>query len=75
MKPPPERNRDEARGNRLYPGDGELWLDAFVAAFPPDTPIAVEAPNAATRDLPPAERARLAGDATRRLLSRVEGKA
>jgi sugar phosphate isomerase/epimerase len=71
LKPPPERNRDEARGNRLYPGDGELWLDAFVAAFSPDTPIAVEAPNAATRHLPPVERARLAGDATRRLLSRL----
>jgi hypothetical protein len=45
-----------------------LWLDAFVAAFPPDTPIAVEAPNAATRNLPITERARLAGEATRRLL-------
>jgi sugar phosphate isomerase/epimerase len=67
-KPPPEQNRDEARGNRLYPGDGELWLDAFIAAFPPDTPIAVEAPNAATGNLPIAERARLAGEATRRLL-------
>jgi sugar phosphate isomerase/epimerase len=67
-KPAPEKNRDEARGNRLYPGDGELWLDAFVAAFPPDTPIAVEAPNAATRNLPITERARLAGEATRRLL-------
>jgi sugar phosphate isomerase/epimerase len=67
-KPPPEQNRAEARGNRLYPGDGELWLDAFIAAFPPDTPIAVEAPNAATGNLPIVERARLAGEATRRLL-------
>lgn len=70
-KPPPERNRDEARGNRLFPGGGELWLDGFVAAFPPQTPIAVEAPNAATRHLPPGERARLAGDATRRLMGRM----
>lgn len=67
-KPPPERNRDEARGNRLYPGEGELWLDAFIGAFAPDTPVAVEAPNAKFAHLPPAERARLAGEATRRLL-------
>jgi sugar phosphate isomerase/epimerase len=67
-KPPLEQNRDEARGNRLYPGDGGLWLDEFIAAFPPDTPLAVEAPNAATKNLPIAERARLAGEATRRLL-------
>jgi sugar phosphate isomerase/epimerase len=69
-KPPPERNRDEARRNRLFPGDGELWLDAFIAAFPPDTPVAVEAPVAAYAHLPAAERARLAGAATRRLLQR-----
>jgi sugar phosphate isomerase/epimerase len=70
VKPPPERNRDEARGNRLYPGDGELWLDAFVDAFAADTPVAVEAPVAAFSHLPAAERARRAGEATRRLLQR-----
>jgi sugar phosphate isomerase/epimerase len=70
-KPPADKNRDEARRNRLYPGQGELWLDAFVAAFPADTPVAVEAPNAAFSHLPAAERARLAGEATRRLLRRA----
>jgi sugar phosphate isomerase/epimerase len=69
-RPPAERNRDEARRNRLYPGEGELWLEAFLDAFPPGTPIAVEAPNAAFAHLPPADRARLAGEATRRLLRR-----
>jgi sugar phosphate isomerase/epimerase len=69
-RPAPERNRDEARHNRLYPGEGELWLEAFLDAFPAGTPIAVEAPNAAYAHLPPAERARLAGAATRRLLHR-----
>jgi sugar phosphate isomerase/epimerase len=67
-RPAAERNRDEARYNRLYPGEGELWLDAFLDAFPPDTPVAVEAPQAAFAHLPAAERARLAGAATRRLL-------
>jgi sugar phosphate isomerase/epimerase len=69
-RPPTERNRDEARNDRLYPGGGELWLDAFLDAFPPDTPVAVEAPNAAFAHLPPVERANLAGAATRRLLDR-----
>ena len=67
-RPAAERNRDEARYNRLYPGEGELWLDAFLDAFAPDTPVAVEAPHAAFAHLPAAERARLAGAATRRLL-------
>jgi sugar phosphate isomerase/epimerase len=67
-RPAAERNRDEARYNRLYPGEGELWLAAFLDAFPPDTPVAVEAPQAAFAHLPAAERARLAGAATRRLL-------
>ena len=69
-RPPADRNRDEARSNRRYPGEGELWLDAFLDAFPPDIPIAVEAPVAAFAHLPAAERARLAGAATRRLLQR-----
>jgi sugar phosphate isomerase/epimerase len=69
--PPPAAGlRAEARGERLYPGLGELWLDAFLDAFAPDTPVGVEAPSAAFAALPPAERARHAGEATRRLLAR-----
>jgi sugar phosphate isomerase/epimerase len=69
--PPPGGERDEARGGRLYPGEGGLWLDAFVAAFPPGTPMAIEAPNTArTAALSPEERARLAFAATQRLLRR-----
>jgi sugar phosphate isomerase/epimerase len=62
--------RVEARGHRLYPGEGQLWLDAFLDAFPADTPIGVEAPNAAAAGLPFRERARLAGEATFNLLKR-----
>jgi len=61
--------RNEARGGRLYPGEGGLWLKDFVAAFPPLTPIAIEAPCSARRHLPPKERAQLAMAATLRLLS------
>ena len=68
--PAPEGLRPEARGGRLYPGEGGLCLDAFVDAFPPGTPMAVEAPSAARSALPPGERARLAGAATRALLHR-----
>jgi sugar phosphate isomerase/epimerase len=66
--PPPADFRTEARGGRLYPGEGELWLSAFVAAFPPGTPAAIEAPTKRHAALPPLERARLAGAACRTLL-------
>jgi sugar phosphate isomerase/epimerase len=62
--------RAEARGGRLDPGDGRLWLDAFVAAFPPATPIEIEAPNAMRSHLSVLERARLTGTATRAFLAR-----
>jgi len=68
IPPPPEAVRAEARGGRLYPGEGGLWLEDFVAAFAPGTPMAVEAPSTARAALPPEERARLAAEATRRLL-------
>ncbi len=41
---PPEGLRDEARLDRLYPGEGALPLDDFLDAVPPDVPIGVEAP-------------------------------
>lgn len=76
IPPAPGGERDEARGGRLYPGEGGLWLDAFVAAFPPGTPMAIEAPNAArTAALSPEERARMAAEAARRLLSRLDCQA
>ncbi|MCR0985599.1 sugar phosphate isomerase/epimerase family protein [Roseomonas populi] len=72
--PPPDGLRDEARGGRLLPGEGGLWLDAFVTVFPPGTPMAVEAPNAVRNAaLPPEERARLAAQAARGLLHRNDG--
>ncbi|MBR0663083.1 TIM barrel protein [Roseomonas hellenica] len=71
--PGPDGLRPEARGNRLYPGEGGLPLDDFVAGFPPGTPMAVEAPSAARAALPPGQRARLVGDATRAVLRRHEG--
>lgn len=59
--------RAEARGARMYPGEGGLWLRDFAAAFPSQTPAAVEAPSALHADLPPEGRARLANDACGKL--------
>jgi sugar phosphate isomerase/epimerase len=69
--PPADRIRPEARGDRFLPGDGELWLAEFVAAFPPGTPAGVEAPVGKLAALPVLERARRAGDATRRFLGKL----
>jgi sugar phosphate isomerase/epimerase len=69
VPPPASGLRDEARGGRLYPGEGGLPLLDFIAAFPTGTPIAIEAPCRARSQLPAKERASLAMAAVRRLLS------
>jgi sugar phosphate isomerase/epimerase len=71
--PPPDAIRAEARGGRLFPGEGGLPLDAFVAAFPPATPMVIEAPGSAHAALPPPDRARLAAEAARALFRRTGG--
>jgi sugar phosphate isomerase/epimerase len=58
----------EARTGRLLPGDGDLPLTALLAAVPPGTPVAVEAPSLSLRrELTPAQFAARA----RRSLERV----
>lgn len=61
--------RAEARGCRLYPGEGGLWLEEFVRAFPEDAAFAIEAPSTRHAALPPVERARKAARASRALLA------
>jgi sugar phosphate isomerase/epimerase len=63
--------RAEARGGRLYPGEGGLWLEEFVRALPADTVFAIEAPSSRHAALPPFERAKMAADASRALLTRA----
>ena len=65
--------RKESRTARLLPGEGSLWLDELLDAPGPDADVSVEAPSARHAHLPAAERARLAYDATRALLSRRKG--
>jgi sugar phosphate isomerase/epimerase len=62
--------RREARGDRHYPGVGDIPLAAILDALPEDLPIAVEVPCAQDAGLPVAERARRCGEATRRFLDR-----
>ena len=69
----PERPADvqeiirQARGDRLFPGEGGLDLKGLLAALPPDLPISVEIPVA--RKMSPVERAKKAMEATRKLLA------
>lgn len=59
----------QARGDRLFPGEGALDLKSLLVALPADLPLSLEVPIA--RKIEPFERARLALAATRSFLSRI----
>ncbi|MBN3728472.1 sugar phosphate isomerase/epimerase, partial [Burkholderia sp. Ac-20379] len=64
---------EEARFDRLLPGEGGLPLQAFVQALPPGIPLALEVPNrtlAAQVDLD--ERLRRTLAAARRVAERAD---
>jgi sugar phosphate isomerase/epimerase len=69
--PPEAVAQTEARGGRLFPGDGALPLRDLVHALPAGAPLAVEAPVAALAGLPPAERVRRAFLAVTRFLEQT----
>ncbi|HEX4111787.1 MAG TPA: TIM barrel protein [Stellaceae bacterium] len=69
LKPVGLALREESLRHRLYPGDGEFPLFDLMDALPPDFTIDLETPCAADAHLPFDERARRAGDATRRFLA------
>jgi sugar phosphate isomerase/epimerase len=58
----------QARGDRLFPGEGALDLAGLLRATPAGLPLSLEVPVA--QKLEPLERARRALEATRLLLSR-----
>lgn len=58
--PTTDELRREARTERLYPGDGDLPLREFLAAFPPGTEIEYEVPRQNLGSLTLAQRARVA---------------
>jgi sugar phosphate isomerase/epimerase len=57
----------QARGDRLFPGDGALDLRGLLGALPPGLPACIELPYA--KPMPPLERARRALEASRRYLT------
>ena len=57
----------QARGDRLFPGEGGLDLKGLLGALPHNLPISVEIPYA--KPMTPLERARRALEATRKLLA------
>lgn len=59
----------QARGDRLFPGEGGLDLRGLLAALPDDLPMSLEIPHAG--GLAPQERARRALQATRKLLAAI----
>ncbi len=69
-EPPADRYR-EATIARLPPGEGEFGLEAFVPLIPSSATVAIEAPFIAAEDATPVERARIAVQATRRLLGEL----
>ncbi|TXL80353.1 TIM barrel protein [Vineibacter terrae] len=60
----------QARGDRLFPGDGGLDLRGLLRALPPDIPVSLEIPVA--RRMDPLERARRALAAARQVLAEAE---
>jgi sugar phosphate isomerase/epimerase len=64
--PPPAGIIDEARGNRLLPGEGELPLRELLAVLPNDMPLSAEVPLA--REPDSMKRASLVRQATERLI-------
>lgn len=58
----------EARGGRLIPGEGGLWLRELMAALPADIAISVETPHHADAALSFVEKARKGIDGTHRFL-------
>ena len=59
---------NEARTNRLYPGEGALPVAAFLDALPPDIPLSIEVPHRRHAGLTAKERALQAAIVTRRFL-------
>jgi sugar phosphate isomerase/epimerase len=60
--------RDEARSNRLDPGEGELPLAELLDTLPPNTTLSLEVPQQRFDGMDPRERAQHLIVATKRLL-------
>lgn len=68
---PPTDLAQEARYERLYPGEGDFPLGDLMAALPSDLPVSVEAPSRSRAHLSVTERSRESASCARRLLASV----
>jgi sugar phosphate isomerase/epimerase len=68
---PADQQLHEALSERMLPGDGEFPLREFVRALPQGVPIGLEVPMQSLKDkgVGPLERARLAVEASRRVIA------
>jgi len=64
-----DERRNEARRDRLLPGQGELPVANLLARLPSTIPLSVEAPTRDLYGLPFREQGRIAGEVTRRFLA------
>jgi sugar phosphate isomerase/epimerase len=64
----------EARGGRLDPGAGSLWLEELFDVLPDDIAISIEVPGSAPADASVKERTRRAADAVDLWLARYRAK-
>ncbi|MDB5894520.1 MAG: sugar phosphate isomerase/epimerase [Rhodoferax sp.] len=67
--PPPEKLSEEARGGRLYPGEGSFPLHGILAALPADIPLEIEVPHPRLAGRPFDEQAIAAVSATQAFLN------
>lgn len=63
----------EARGGRLLPGEGSLWLGELIALLPPDIAISIETPRRGDATLSVREKAEQGMAATRKFLDTLSG--
>ncbi len=70
VSPPPERLRDESVNRRLYPGDGDLPLDALLDALPSNIVVEIECPTVEHALESILDRARLCAQRSRQFLER-----
>jgi len=64
----------EARGARMLPGDGGLWLEELMALLPASIAISVETPHKGDSELGFLEKARKGMTATRAFLDALPGR-
>jgi sugar phosphate isomerase/epimerase len=77
LEMPAEKQPFEAMSERMLPGNGEFPVREFISALAPDLVVGVEVPMQSLKDrgVRPAERARMAVEAARRVIAEARKEA